>query len=143
MSTGGRPESRLLGLALLLLGTVVLMLLGAIPLLSGLSALDAGELWLGSARRGTTLRLNPAEHPWAFCLEVWGRIVIGALLMALGPLALGYVLLMPKAKRDAGLRAASAPGRTSSGPNVSWWVALLVILAVLALLAVRACSLAR
>lgn len=132
------PESRLQGLALVLLGTVALMLLGAIPLFSGLSALDAGELWVGSARRGTTLRLNPAEHPWAFYLEVWGRVVIGALLIALGPLVLGYLLFMPKSKRDARLRAASAPGRTASGPKVPWWMALLVILGVLALLAVGA-----
>ena len=103
--------------------------------MSGLNALEAGEISVTYSKRGAAILLRPDGSPWRYYAEVWGRLLLGALLVAASVAVPVKVLFMPSARRAERLRAASTHGRLRSGPNVSALAACLVIAAFLAFLA--------
>lgn len=113
---------------------VVLLLLGGMLLMSGHSALEAGEISVSYAKRGAAVLLRPDANPLWFYGEVWVRLVLGALLLAASVAVPIMVLFMSPARRAERLRAASQAG-LRPGPQVPLLVVCLVLIGFLAFLA--------
>ncbi|MEO6279341.1 hypothetical protein [Roseateles sp.] len=125
--------SALGGALFVMLSLIVLFLLGAMLLISGHSALEAGEISVRYARKGTSVLLRPEANPWWFYGEVWVRLVLGALLMAACVAVPIMILVMSPARRAERLRAASQVGLRPS-PRVPWPIVGVVIAGFVAFL---------
>jgi len=123
------------GAVFLALAAVAIFLFGGVLLMSGLSALEAGQITVSYAKKGAGILLRPESSPWRFYGEVWLRLLLGALLIAASLAAPIKVLLMPSARRAERLRAASSQGRFGHGTKVPPLIACVVIVAFLAVLA--------
>ena len=125
--------SVLAGVVFLALAAVALFLFGGILLMSGLNALEAGQITVSYAKRSAGILLRPESSPWRFYGEVGLRLILGVLSIAASIATPIVVLRLSPSRRAERLRAASLQGK--HGHPVSPLIACVVIVAFLAVLA--------
>lgn len=128
-----RNGSALGGMVFATLSVVVLLLLAAMLLMSGHSALRDGEVVAFFAKKGAAVLLRPEANPGWFYVEVGLRLGLGAALLVVCMAVPIRLARISPARRAERWRAMSQAGLRPS-PKVPWPVVGLVFAGFLAFL---------